>query len=112
MTLQAPINEEIPPTETDFNPGELIEDGNQHIVNDQMGILEESGQNNPKDTAENIQIEEVVNNLLITLHEDPGTKEKIMEYIHLDDDVVDLEIDDWLTRQLGQHPSCRGADTT
>ena len=97
MILQATTKEEIPPIETHFNPGEQTEDGNQCILNDQTGIFEEVGQNNSKDTVKNTQIEDVVNNLLVALHEDPGTKEEIMEYINHDDDVVDLEIDDWLT---------------
>ena len=52
---------------------------------------------NPKDTAKDIQIDNVVNNLLEALDEDPSTKEEIIGYINQEDDVVDLEIDDWLT---------------
>ena len=37
------------------------------------------------------------NNLLEALYENPSTKEEIMGYINQEDDVVDLEIDDWLT---------------
>ena len=96
MILQALINEEIPPIETHVNPGEQTEDGNQCILNDQIGTFEEVGQNNSKDIVKNIQIEDVVNNLLVALHEGPGTKAEIMEYINHDDDVIDLEIDDWL----------------
>ena len=97
MILQASINKEIPPIETHSNPGEQIEDGNQVILNDQTGIFEEIGQMNSKGTAKDIQIDNVVNNLLEALDEDPGTKEEIIGYINQDDDVVDLEIDDCLT---------------
>ena len=97
MILQASIKREIPPIETHSNPRKQIEDGNQVILNDQTGIIEEIGQMNSKDTAKDIQIDNVVNNLLEALDEDLGTKEEIIGYINQDDDVVDLEIDDWLT---------------
>ena len=70
---------------------------NQVILNDQTGILEEIGQMNPKVTAKDIQIDNVVNNLLEALNEDQSKKEEILGYINQEDDVVDLEIDDWLT---------------
>ena len=94
VILQASLNKEIPPIETHSNPGEQIEDGNQVILNDQTGIFEEIGQMNSKDTAKDIQIDNVLNNLLEALDEDLGTKEEIIGYINQNDDVVDLEIDD------------------
>ena len=97
MILQASTNKEIPPSETYPNPNEHIEEANQVILNDQTGIFEEIDQMNPKDTAKDIQIENVVNNLLEALDENPSTKEEIMGYINQEDDIVDLEIDDWLT---------------
>ena len=97
VTLQASTNKEIPPTETYPNPNEHIEEGNQVILNDQTGIFEEIDLMNLNDTVKDIQIENVVNNLLEALDEDPSTKEEIIEYINQEDDVVDLEIDDWLT---------------
>ena len=97
VTLQASTNKEIPPIETYSNPDEHIEEGNQVILNDQTGILEEIERMNSKDTAKDIQIDNVVNNLLEALDEDPSTKEEIIGYINQEDDVVDLEIDDWLT---------------
>ena len=97
VTLQASSNKEIPLTETYPNPDEHIEEGNQVILNDQTGIFEEIGQMNPKDTAKDIQIDNVVNNLLEALDEDLSTKEEIIGYINQEDDVVDIEIDDWLT---------------
>ena len=69
--------------------------GNQVILNDQTGILEEIDRMNSKDTVK--EIDNVVNNLLEALNENPSTKEEIMGYINQEDDVVDLEIDDWLT---------------
>ena len=66
-------------------------------MNDQTGILEEIDRMNSKDTAKDIQIDNVVNNLLEALDEDPSTKEEIIGCINQEDDVVDLEIDDWLT---------------
>ena len=42
-------------------------------------------------------VDNVVNNLLEALNENPSTKEEIMGYINQEDDIVDLEIDDWLT---------------
>ena len=97
VILQASTNKEIPPTETYSNPGEHIEEGNQVILNDQTGIFEEIDQMNSKDTAKDIQIDNVVNNLLEALDQDPSTKEEIIGYINQEDDIVDLEIDDWLT---------------
>ena len=97
VILQTSINKEIPPTETYPNPNEHIEEGNQVILNDQTGIFEEIDRMNPKDKAKDIQIDNVVNNLLEALDENPSTKEEIMGYINQEDDVVDLEIDDWLT---------------
>ena len=97
MTLQAYTDKEIPPIETYPNPDEYIEEGNQVILNDQTGIFEEFDRMKPKDTAKDIQIDNVVNNLLEALDEDPSTKEEIIGYINQEDDVVDLEIDDWLT---------------
>ena len=97
VTLQASSNKEIPLTETYPNPDEHIEEGNQVILNDQTGIFEEIGRMNPKDTAKNIQIDNVVNNLLEALDEDLSTKEEIIGYINQEDDIVDIEIDDWLT---------------
>ena len=96
VKLQASTNKEIPLIETYPNPNEHIEEGNQVILNDQTGIFEEI-EMNPKDTAKDIQIDNVVNNLLEALDEDPSTKEEIIGYINQEDDVVDLEIDDWLT---------------
>ena len=83
-------------TET-YNPDQHAEEGNQVILNDQTGILEEIDRMNPKVTAKDIQIDNVVNNLLEALNEDQRTKEEITGYINQEDDVVDLEIDDWLT---------------
>ena len=83
-------------TET-YNPDQHTEEGNHVILNDQTGILEEIDRMNPKVTAKDIQIENVVNNLLEALNEDQRTKEEITGYINQEDDVVDLEIDDWLT---------------
>ena len=97
VILQASTNKEIPPTETYPNPNEHIEEGNQVILNGQTGIFEEIDWMNPKDTAKDIQIDNVVNNLLEALDENPSTKEEIMGYINQEDDFVDLEIDDWLT---------------
>ena len=97
VTLQASTNREIPPIKTYPNPDEHIEEGNQAILNDQTEIFEEIDRMNPKDTAKDIQIGNVVNNLLEALDEDPSTKEEIIGYINQEDDVVDLEIDDWLT---------------
>ena len=91
---QTSTNEEIPPTETQPNPNE---EGNQAILNDQTGIFEEINQKNLKDTEKDNQIDNVVNNLLEALNENPSTKEEIMGYINQEDDVVDLEINDWLT---------------
>ena len=87
---QTSTNKEIPPTETHPNPNE---EGNQVILNDQTGIFEEINRKNLKDT----EIDNVVNNLLEALNENPSTKVEIMGYINQEDDVVDLEIDDWLT---------------
>ena len=66
-------------------------------MNDQTRIFEEIDQMNPKDRVKNIQIDNVVNNLLEALDEGPSTKEEIIGYINQEDDIVDLEIDDWLT---------------
>ena len=96
VTIQASTNKEIPPTET-YNPDEHTEEENQVILNDQTGIFEEIDQMNSKITVKDIQIDNVVNNLLEALDEDPSTKEEIIGYINQEDDVVDLEIDDWLT---------------
>ena len=93
---QASTNEEIPPTDTHPNLIEHIEEGYQ-ILNDQTGIFEQIDQMNSKDTTEDIQIDNIVNNLLEALDQNPNTKEEIMDYINKEDDVVDLEIDDWLT---------------
>ena len=97
VRLQASTNEEIPPTETHPNLKEHTEEGNQVILNDQTGILEKIDRMNSKDTIKDIQIDNMVNNLLEALNENPSTKEEIMGYINQEDDVVDLEIDDWLT---------------
>ena len=83
-------------TET-YNPDEHTEKGNQVILNDQTGILKEIDRMNPKVTAKDIQIDNVVNNLLEALNEDQRTKEEIIGYINQEDNMVDLEIDDWLT---------------
>ena len=83
-------------TET-YNPDEHTEEGNQVILNDQTGILEEIDRMNPKVTVKDIQIDNVVNNLPEALNEDQSTKEEIISYINQEDNVVDLEIDDWLT---------------
>ena len=91
---QTSTNKEIPPTETHLNPNE---EGNKAILNDQTGIFEEINRKNLKDTEKDNQIDNVVNNLLEALNENPSTKEEIMGYINQEDDVVDLEIDDWLT---------------
>ena len=64
-------------TET-YNPDEHTEEGNQVILNDQTGILEETDRMNPKVTAKDIQIDNVVNNLLKALNEDQSTKEEII----------------------------------
>ena len=66
-------------------------------MNDQTGIFEEIDRMNSKDTVKDNQRDNVVNNLLEALNENPSTKEEIMEYINQEDDVVDLEIDNWLT---------------
>ena len=87
---QTSTNKEISPTETHPNPNE---EGNQVILNDQTGIFEEIKWKNLKDT----EIDNVVNNLLEALNKNLSTKEEIMGYINQEDDVVDLEIDDWLT---------------
>ena len=106
VTLQASTNKERPPIETYPNPDEHIEEGNQVILNDQTGIFEEIDWMNPKDTAKDIQIDNVVNNLLEALDEDPSTKEEIIGYINQEDDVVYLERDDWLTMDSwGNTPS-------
>ena len=34
---------------------------------------------------------------VFALDQNPNTKDEIMDYINKEDDVVDLEIDDWLT---------------
>ena len=94
MRPQISENKEIPPTDTHPNPDE---EGNQAILNDQTGIFEEINRKKQKDTEKDNQIEKVVNNLLEALNENPSTKEEIMGYINQEDDVVDLEIDDWLT---------------
>ena len=47
-----------------------------------------------------------MNQLLEALDEDPSTKEEIIGYINQEDDVVDLEINDWLTMDsLGNTPA-------
>ena len=97
VTPQASTNKEIPLIETYPNPDEHIEEGNQVILNDQTRIFEEIDQMNPKDRVKNIQIDNVVNNLLEALDEGPSTKEEIIGYINQEDNIVDLEIDDWLT---------------
>ena len=97
VTPQASTNKEIPLIETYPNPDEHIGEGNQVILNDQTRIFEEIDQMNLKDRAKNIQIDNVVNNLLEALDEGPSTKEEIIGYINQEDDIVDLEIDDWLT---------------
>ena len=91
VTFEA-TTEEIPPIDLQDNLEE-IEDGNQYILNDQMGIFEAT--NIPKYTAKNTKIEEMVDHLLDALNESRN-KEEIMEYIHKND-TVELEIDDWLT---------------
>ena len=96
MTIQASTNKEIPPTET-YNPNEHTKEENQVILNNQTGIFEEINRMNSKVTAKDIQIDNVVNNLLEALDEDPSTKEEIIGYINQEDNIVDLEIDDWLT---------------
>ena len=109
VTLQASTNKKIPPTETYPNPDEHIEEGNQVILNDQTGIFEEIDQMNPKVTAKDIQIDNVVNNLLEALDEDLSTKEEIIGYINQEDDIVDIEIDDWLTMDSwGNTPAVEG----
>ena len=97
ISPQASTNKEIPPTETHPNLNEHIEEGNQVILNDQTGIFEEINRKNSKDTEKDNQIDNVVNNLLEALNENPSTKEEIMGYINQEEDIVDLEIDDWLT---------------
>ena len=97
VTPQASTNKEIPLIETYPNPDEHIEEGNQVILNDQTRIFEEIDRMNPKDRVKDIQIDNVVNNLLEALDEDPSTKEEIIGNINQEDDIVDLEIDDWLT---------------
>ena len=97
VILQATTNKEIPPTETHPNLNEHTEEGNQVILNDQTGIFEEIDRMNSKDTVKDIQIDNAVNNLLEALDENLSTKEEIMGYINQEDDIVDLEIDDWLT---------------
>ena len=79
------------------SPGCKATQGNQVILNDQTWIFEEIDWMNSKDTVKDIQIDNVVNNLLEALDENPSTKEEIMGYINQEDNVVDLEIDDWLT---------------
>ena len=91
---QTSTNKEIPLTETHPNPNE---EGNQAILNDQTRIFEEINWKNLKDTEKDNQIDNVVNNLLEALNENLSTKEEIIGYINQEDDVVDLEIDDWLT---------------
>ena len=93
VRLQASMNEEI----LHPNPKEHTEERNQVILNDQTGILEEIDRMNSKDTTKDLQIDNMVNNLLEALNENPNTKEEIMGYINQEDDFVDLEIDDWLT---------------
>ena len=66
-------------------------------MNDQTGIFEEIDWMNSKDIVKDNQRDNVVNNLLEALNENPSTKEEIMGYINQEDDIVDLEIDDWLT---------------
>ena len=97
VKLQASTNEEIPLTGTYSNLNEHTEDGNQFILNDQTGIFEDIDRMNSKDTVKDNQRDNVVNNLLEALNENPSTKEEIMGYINQEHDVVDLEIDDWLT---------------
>ena len=97
MRPQASTNEEISLTETHPNLNEHTEEGNQVILNDQTGIFEEIDRMNSKDTVKDNQIDNVVNNLLEALNENLSTKEEIMGYINQEDDIVDLEIDDWLT---------------
>ena len=92
INMKTSTNKEITPTDTHPNPDE---EGNIAILNDQTGIFEEI--NWKKDTEKDNQIENVVNNLLEALNENPSTKEEIMGYINQEDDFVDLEIDDWLT---------------
>ena len=95
-TLLNDIQENLEETESDEpqrNQGKL-EDINQYILNDQTGIFEE--RKKPKATTQKPNIEEIVDHLLEALDE-PGDKEEIMEYIHKEDDEVELEIDDWLT---------------
>ena len=92
VTFEA-TTEEIPLIDLQGNLEET-EDGNQYILNDQMDIFEAT--NIPKNTAKNTKIEEIVDHLLDALNE-PSNKEEIMEYIHKEDDTVELEIDDWLT---------------
>ena len=94
VRLQASTNEEIPPTETHPNLNEHTEEGNQVILNDQTGIFEEIDRMNSKDVTKDIQIDNIVNNLLEALYENPSTKEEIMGYINQEDDVIDLKIDD------------------
>ena len=97
VRFQASTNKEIPLTETHLNPNEHTEEGNQVILNDQTGIFEEIDWINSRDIVKDNQIDNVVNNLLEALNENPSTKEEIMGYINQEDDVADLEIDDWLT---------------
>ena len=94
MRPQISAEKEIPPTDTHSNPDE---EGNQAILNDQTRIFEEINRKKQKDTKKDNQIEKVVNNLLEALNENPSTKEEILGYINQEDDIVDLEIDDWLT---------------
>ena len=94
---QSSTNKEIPPTETHPNLNEHTEKGNQVILNDQTGIFEEIDRINSKNIVKDNQIDNIVNNLLEALNENLSTKEEIMGYINQEDDVVDLEIDDWLT---------------
>ena len=100
VRFQASTNKEIPPTETHPNPNEHTEEGNQVILNDQTGIFEEINWINSRDIVKDNQIDNVVNYLLEALNENPSTKEEIMGYINQEDDVADLEIDDWLTMEL------------
>ena len=97
VRLQASTNKEIPPTETHPNPNKHSEERNQVILNDQTGIFEEIDRINSKDIEKDNQIDNVVNNLLEVLNENLNTKEEIMGYINQEDNVVDLEINDWLT---------------
>ena len=55
----------------------------------------------PDDPKNNAEIENVVENLLIAINDDQDKnmedeKNKIITQYYQDDDIVDLEIDDWL----------------